>query len=61
MIPESDQQQIAAALMAQDPFGTRMRYLAMPGADHGFMCEARSTFHPVSAELGWDVLLNSLA
>ena len=61
LIPESDQQQIAAALLAQDPLGTRMRYVAMPGADHGFMCEARSSFHPVSAELGWDVLLKSLA
>ena len=61
LIPESDQQQIAAALLAQDPLGARMRYLAMPGADHGFMGEAGSSFHPVSAELGWEVLLKSLA
>ena len=60
LIPERDQQQIAAALREADPTGQRLLYEAMEGADHGFMCEARSNFHPACAARGWQLLLESL-
>ena len=58
LIPESDQRKISASLLAHDPTGARLRYVAMEGADHGFMCEARSSFHPASAERGWQILFD---
>jgi len=57
LIPPEDQRQIAAALRRFDPSGQRLRYVAMEGSDHGFMCEARSSFHPAAAERGWELLL----
>lgn len=60
LIPESEQRQIAAALKTHDPSGERLRYVPMEGADHGFMCEARSSYHPTAAEQGWQLLMNEL-
>ena len=60
LIPPEDQRQIAAALQAVDPAGQRLRYVAMEGADHGFMCDARSSFHPAAAERGWALLLQEV-
>lgn len=60
LIPVGDQRQIAAALAAADPAGTRLRYEAMEGADHGFMCEARSSFSPAASARGWQLLLESV-
>ena len=57
LIPPQDQRQIAEALRKADPTGERLRYVAMEGADHGFMCEARNSFHPAAAERGWALLL----
>ena len=57
LIPPDDQRQIAAALRRFDPAGQRLLYVAMEGSDHGFMCEARSSFHPAAAERGWELLL----
>jgi carboxymethylenebutenolidase len=60
LIPSEDQRRIAAALQTVDPAGQRLRYVAMEGADHGFMCEARSSFHPAAAERGWALLLQEV-
>jgi len=60
LIPSEDQCQIAAALQAADPAGQRLRYVAMEGADHGFMCGARSSYHPAAAERGWALLLQEV-
>ena len=57
LIPVGDQQQIEAALTAADPSGTRLRYEAMEGADHGFMCEARQSFNAEASALGWRLML----
>lgn len=60
LIPSEDQRRIAAALQTVDPAGQRLRYVAMEGADHGFMCEARSSFNPAAAERGWALLLQEV-
>ena len=40
-----------------DPAGQRLRSLEVADADHGFMCEARSSFHPQASAQGWSLLL----
>ena len=60
LIPPADQQQIADALKASDPSEERLRYVGIDGADHGFMCEARSNHDPAAAQLGWQLLLDHL-
>ena len=46
LIPMEDREAIQAALQEQDPSGQRLRSVDCAGADHGFMCEARSAFNP---------------
>jgi len=60
LIPASDQTAIASALAAADPSAERLRLFALEGADHGFMCEARTSFDPVAAATGWRFLLEAL-
>ena len=57
LIPEEDRAAIEAGLRASDPSGERLRYLEIDGVDHGFMCEARSSFDPQASALGWQLLL----
>lgn len=33
--------------------GRRHRFVMAPGAGHGYMCEARSDFHPQASAAGW--------
>ena len=61
LIPPEDQVAIEAAFHKADPSGQRLRYRALEGADHGFMCEARSSFHPQAAAQGWTLLRDALA
>ena len=56
-IRANGEQAIADALFAADPSGLRLRYVEMSDADHGFMCEARSSFDARAAERGWSLLL----
>jgi len=56
LIPPEDQRQIADALRKVDPSGKRLRYRAMEGADHGFMCDARASYQPAAAARGWELL-----
>ena len=57
LIPMEDREAIQAALQQQDPFGQRLRSVDCAGADHGFMCEARSAFNPQASAQGWRLLL----
>ena len=57
LIPAEDREAIGKALRMADPTGQRLRSVAWTGADHGFMCEARGSFHPQAAAWGWKLLL----
>ena len=57
LIPAEDRQAIGAALHEVDPVGERFRSVEFGGADHGFMCEARSSFNPQASAQGWRLLL----
>ena len=58
LIPVEDRAAIQAGLRACDPSGERLRYVEIDGADHGFMCEVRSSFNPRASALGWQLLLD---
>ena len=57
LIPPEDREAIGAALSKVDPVGHRLRVVEYAGADHGFMCEARSAFDPQASAQGWRLLL----
>ena len=57
LIPAEDREAIVAALHKADPAGERLRSVEIAGADHGFMCEARSSFNPQASAQGWRLLL----
>ena len=57
LIPIEDREAIGAALRKVDPAGERLGYVEFEGADHGFMCEARSSFDPQASAQGWSLLL----
>ena len=57
LIPPEDREAIGAALSKVDPVGHRLRVVEYAGADHGFMCEARSVFNPQASAQGWRLLL----
>ena len=61
LIPAEDRAAIQAALRQSDPEGDRLRYVELEGADHGFMCDARSSYNPEAARFGWQLLERSLA
>ena len=57
LIPAEDREAIGDALRRADPAGQRLRCVEYAGADHGFMCEARSAFNPQASAQGWRLLL----
>ena len=57
LIPAEDRQTIASALRTSDSAGARLSCVTYDGADHGFMCEARSSFDPQASAQGWSLLL----
>ena len=57
LIPPEDREAIGAALSKVDPISQRLRFVEYAGADHGFMCEARSAFDPQASVQGWRLLL----
>ena len=61
LIPAEDRAAIQAALRESDPEGDRLRYVELEGADHGFMCDARSSYNPEAARCGGPLLDRSLA
>ena len=60
LIPPEEQHQIEASLRKADATETRLRYVAIEGADHGFMCEARNSFNPTAAARGWELILQEV-
>lgn len=60
LIPAEDREVIRAALRKADPAGERLRSVECVGADHGFMCEARSNFDPQASAQGWRLLLGEV-
>jgi carboxymethylenebutenolidase len=60
LIPAEDRDAIGAALRKADPAGERLRSVECVGADHGFMCEARSSFDPQASAQGWRLLLGDV-
>jgi carboxymethylenebutenolidase len=68
LIPQQEQQAIAAALSAdraarQQVLGPPLerRLVVAPGAGHGFLCEARSDYNAEAAALGWHEMLGLFA
>ena len=57
LIPAEDREAMVAALRKADPAGQRLLSVECAGADHGFMCEARSSFDPQASAQGWRLLL----
>ena len=60
LIPESHRTAIKEALKKEDPERERLTYVEVESADHGFMCEQRSSFNAKASELGWCLLLEKL-
>jgi carboxymethylenebutenolidase len=60
LIPAEDRDAIGAALRKADPARERFRFVECVGADHGFMCEARSSFDPQASAQGWRLLLGDV-
>ena len=57
LIPEDDRRVIESSLKKNSAMHQRFRYLELNGADHGFMCEERSSFNPEASSQGWQILL----
>ncbi len=57
LIPLEDREAIRVALNKVDPACQHLRFVEYAGADHGFMCEARSSFNPQASAQGWRLLL----
>ena len=57
LIPLEDREAIRVAMIKVDPAGQRLRFVEYAGADHGFMCEARSAYNPQASFQGWRLLL----
>ena len=57
LIPLEDREAIRVALSKVDPACQHLRFVEYAGADHGFMCEARSAFNPQASAQGWRLLL----
>ena len=58
LIPAEDRKAIQEALRTADPSGERLRYVEIPDADHGFMCESRNSFSAAASARGWSLLLD---
>jgi carboxymethylenebutenolidase len=60
LIPEADVVAIERA-MAAGSSPERQRLIRVPGAGHGYLCEARADHRPVAAAEGWREMLAFLA
>ena len=58
LIPTEDRKAIQGSLALVDPSGQRLRYVEICDADHGFMCESRSSFNAEASAQGWSLLLD---
>ncbi len=56
LIPEADVQAMEAAIAAV-PDPARHQLIRVPGAGHGYLCEARADHRPEAAARGWQTML----
>ena len=61
LITEADRTSIQEALSKADPSEVRLSYVEIEDADHGFMCEQRTSFNPNASVLGWKLLMSELS
>ena len=61
LIPQADRTSIKEALSKKDPSQSRLSYVEIEDADHGFMCEQRASFSPNASALGWKLLMSELS
>ena len=60
LITQMHRTSIKEALRKEDPSQSRLSYVEIEDADHGFMCEQRASFNPNASILGWQLLLEDL-
>ena len=60
LIPIEDRLVIEKRFKKLDPLEERFIYVEVKGADHGFMCEERESFHKDASLIGWNVLMKEL-
>jgi len=60
LIPLQDRLEIKKRFKKLDPLEERFIYVEVKGADHGFMCEERESFHKEASSLGWNLLMKEL-
>ena len=61
LIPQADRISIKDALKKKDPSQSRLSYVEIEDADHGFMCEQRASFNPNASAFGWKLLMSELS
>ena len=57
LIPLQDRLEIKKRFEILDPLKERLIYVEVKGADHGFMCEERESFHKDASLIGWNLLM----
>ncbi len=57
LIPLQDRLEIKKRFKKLDPLEERFTYVEVKGADHGFMCEERESFHKDASLIGWNLLM----
>ena len=60
LIPIEDRLIIKKRFKKVDPLEERFIYVEVKGADHGFMCEERESFHKDASLIGWNLLMKEL-
>ena len=60
LIPLQDRLEIKKRFKKLDPLEERFIYVEVEGADHGFMCEERESFHKDASSIGWNLLMKAL-
>ena len=60
LIPLQDRLKIKKRFKKLDPLEERFIYVEVKGADHGFMCEERESFHKDASLIGWNLLMKEL-
>ena len=60
LIPLKDRLEIKKRFKKFDHLGERFSYVEIEGADHGFMCEERESFHKDASLIGWNLLMKEL-
>ena len=61
LIPQTDRTSIKDAISKEDPSQSRLSYVEIDDAGHGFMCEQRASFNPNASVLGWKLLMSELS